>query len=304
MTRSGNCVLVTSALVLITAIVLGTLQHGGLKPGPEWTPSKPLSPDHPWFPATQRAIKAVKTLSRDQKLELIMGIGFTGGPCLGNTVTIESIGFKGLCLQDSPMGVQLTDNVTAFPSGLNVAATFDKELMEQYGKAMGKEFRELGANIQLGPGLNLLRAPAGGRNWEGPGGDPYLASVSASLIVRGIQSNGVIATAKHLIANEQEHFRHSSSSNLDKRTLMEVYMAPFDACIREGVGAIMCSYNKLNQEYTCANSYLVNEIVKGDLDFRGIVMTDWYAIYDLNVSDLIMPGFHRNYGGLNLPSWW
>ncbi|ORY38561.1 hypothetical protein BCR33DRAFT_788797 [Rhizoclosmatium globosum] len=273
-----------NALVLITAIVLGTLQHGGLKPGPEWTPSKPLSPDHPWFPATQRAIEAVKTLSRDQKLELIMGIGFTGGPCLGNTVTIESIGFKGLCLQDSPMGVQLTDNVTAFPSGLNVAATFDKELMEQYGKAMGKEF-------------NWSRTQSASRSswWKKlgrPGGDPYLASVSASLIVRGIQSNGVIATAKHLIANEQEHFRHSSSSNLDKRTLMEVYMAPFDACIREGVGAIMCSYNKLNQEYTCANSYLVNEIVKGDLDFRGIVMTDWYAIYDLNVSDLIMPGFH------------
>ncbi|KAJ3008484.1 UNVERIFIED_CONTAM: hypothetical protein HDU68_003096 [Siphonaria sp. JEL0065] len=198
------------------------------------------------------------------------------------------------------MGVQLTMNVTAFPSGLNVAATFDKNLMEEYGRAMGKEFRELGVNIQLGPAVNLMRAPAAGRNWEGPGGDPYLASISSSRIVRGIQSNGVIASVKHLIGNEQEIFRERASSNIDKRTLMEVYMAPFDACIKEGVGAIMCSYNKLNQVYTCANSELMDIIKSPDLDFRGIVLTDWYAKYSLMVSDLVMPGAFQLF---NIP-WW
>ncbi|KAI9347228.1 glycoside hydrolase superfamily [Obelidium mucronatum] len=247
--------------------------------------------DHPWYNATLYAQKNVAKLTYREKMDMIMGIGWAGGPCVGNVGPVPSIGFKGLCLNDAPMGVHWVENVTAFPSGLNLAATFDKELMLEYGKAMGREFREVGVNIQLGPAVNLIRAPAAGRNWEGPGGDPYLAAISSSLVVRGIQSNGVIATVKHLIGNEQEHFRDRSSSNIDKKTLMEMYMMPFDACIKEGVGAIMCSYNKLNQIYTCANSELVNDIIKGpDLDFRGIIITDWYAQYDLLVSDLIMPG--------------
>ncbi|KAI9347223.1 glycosyl hydrolase family 3 C-terminal domain-containing protein [Obelidium mucronatum] len=214
---------------------------------------------------------------------------------------------KDLCLQDSPMGVQQGTNVTAFPSGLNVAATLDKDLMEEYGKALGKEFRALGINVftsllsRVKPLLNTLDKIKGSIRvqvltfyaLQQAGGDPYLASISSSLIVRGIQSNGVIATAKHLIGNEQEMFRERSSSNIDKKTLMEVYMAPFDVkesnifqfqlpniglndytiknrhASEKESGAIMCSYNKLNGIYTCANSELVNGIIKSpDLDFR------------------------------------
>ncbi|KAI9347214.1 glycoside hydrolase superfamily [Obelidium mucronatum] len=218
-----------------------------------------------------------------------MGVGRAN--CIGNIAKVDSIpGFNGLCLQDGSMGVTFTENVTAFPSGLNAAATFDRALILEYATALGAEFRYLGANVALGPMMNLVRAPTGGRNWEGPGGDPYLASVSASLIVRGIQSNGVIAAAKHFIANEQEHFRHTSSSNVDKRTLMELYLPPFEACVREGVGAVMCGYNKLNQVYACQNSDLIDGILKKELGFRGFVVTDWGAAYSLLVSDMIMSG--------------
>ncbi|KAJ3074182.1 hypothetical protein HDU98_011934 [Podochytrium sp. JEL0797] len=249
---------------------------------------------HPWNGAIKRATRAAASLTREEKEDLVMGTGWRGGPCTGHILPLPKIAFHGLCLQDSPMGVRYAANVTAFPSGVNVAATFDKTLMHEYGAAMGYEFRHVGANIQLGPMMNLFRAPEAGRNWEGPGADPYLASVSASQIVRGIQSQGVISTAKHFIANEQEHFRGVSSSNVDKKTLMEVYMAPFEACVRAGVAAIMCSYNRLNQVYTCANDELINDILKGpDIDFKGFVMTDWDAQYSLTAADMVMAGHDR-----------
>ncbi|KAJ3401673.1 hypothetical protein HDU80_005819 [Chytriomyces hyalinus] len=138
-----------------------------------------------------------------------------------------------------------------------------------------------------------MRAPTAGRNWEGPGADPFLAAISSAQIVKGVQSQGVIATAKHWIANEQEAFRSTSSSNLDEKTLMEVYMLPFEHCIEAGVGAIMCGYNKLNQKYSCADHESINRILRGpELDFRGIIMTDWYAQYSFKGADLIMPGIY------------
>ncbi|KAJ3022443.1 UNVERIFIED_CONTAM: hypothetical protein HDU68_009145 [Siphonaria sp. JEL0065] len=259
-----------------------------LSPKPS-TPPVEASPDDEWTVAAIKARDIVSNLSRQDKKTLVMGVGRAN--CIGNIAKVDAIpGFNGLCLQDGSMGVTFTENVTAFPSGLNAAATFDRSLILEYATALGAEFRHLGANVALGPMMNLARAPTGGRNWEGPGGDPYLASVSASLIVRGIQANGVIATAKHFIANEQEHFRHSSSSNVDKRTLMELYLPPFEACIREGVGAVMCGYNKLNQVYTCQNSELIDGLLKRDLGFRGFVVTDWGAAYSLHVSDMIMSG--------------
>ncbi|KAI8612773.1 glycoside hydrolase superfamily [Chytriomyces sp. MP71] len=248
-----------------------------------------MNTTHPWFSATEKAVAAVALLTLDEKRTLVTGFGWETARCVGNIRPITRIGFKGLCLQDGPLGVRYAEGVTVFPAGINVAASFDTSLMMRYGVVIGREFRDLGAHVHLGPMMNLMRAPAGGRNWEGPGGDPFLAAVSASSIVKGIQSQGVIATAKHFIGNEQEIFRQSSSSNIDDRTLREVYLAPFEACVREGVGAIMCSYNRVNNEYACSNSALVNDILKGpDIDFRGFVMTDWWASYDLNVADMIM----------------
>ncbi|KAJ3333822.1 hypothetical protein HDU76_002928 [Blyttiomyces sp. JEL0837] len=259
-----------------------------------WVPPPKLSPDHPWFEATIRAEHDVTKLSLEEKVRIVTGVGWQKGKCVGNIAPVDTIGFKGLCLQDGPAGIRFTENVTAFPASINVAATFDKTLMKAHGEALGVEARNRGVHVLLAPMMNMMRAPAGGRNWEGQGADPYLASISASLQVAGIQSQGVIATAKHLLANEQEHYRDTSSSNVNERVLMEYYMAPFTACVKEGVGAIMCSYNKLNGFYTCENSELVNHILKGVNNFRGFVMTDWWAAHSdiptAMVTDMMMPG--------------
>ncbi|KAJ3212267.1 hypothetical protein HDU67_003928 [Dinochytrium kinnereticum] len=260
-----------------------------------WVPPRALGVDHPWWNATERAKALVKGMTLEEKVTVVTGTGWQKGPCVGNIAPVSRIGFKGLCLQDGPAGVRYTENVTAFPASINIAATFDKALMLEHGESLGREFRAGGAHVALAPMMNFYRTPAGGRNWEGQGADPYLSSISSSLQVRGIQSQGVIATAKHLIANEQEHFRMFSSSNVDDRTLMELYMAPFEACVREGVGAVMCSYNKLNHVYTCENSALVNHILKGpEVDFQGFVMTDWWAAHSevptAMVTDMMMPG--------------
>lgn len=128
--------------------------------------------------------------------------------CVGNTGAAYRLGFPQLCLQDSALGVASTDNVTAFPAGITTGATWDKDLIYQRAVAIGKEFRGKGVNIYLGPTVGPLgRKPLGGRNWEGFGADPVLQAVAGSLTVKGVQEQGVIATIKHLIANEQEKYR-------------------------------------------------------------------------------------------------
>jgi len=127
---------------------------------------------------------------------------------VGNSGSAHRVGFPQLCLQDSALGVASTDNITAFPAGITTAATWDKDLMYRRGVALGKEFRGKGANVYLGPSVGPLgRKPLGGRNWEGFGADPVLQAVGAASTIRGVQEQGVIATVKHLIGNEQEMYR-------------------------------------------------------------------------------------------------
>ncbi|KAJ3253664.1 hypothetical protein HK103_000390 [Boothiomyces macroporosus] len=249
-----------------------------------------------WSEAQSLAKAAVSKLSVEQKVALVSGMGWATGPCVGNIVNPGGIGgFNGLCLQDSPTGVRYAYNVSAFAASINVAATFDKNLMLDNGRLMGQEFRGKGANVALAPMMNIGRAPAGGRNWEGQGADAFLAATSAKLQVKGIQEQGVIATAKHYVGNEQEVSRQSSSSNMDSRTFHEVYLKPFRACVEEGVGAIMCSYNLVNNTYACENDYTINTVLKGELGFKGFVMTDWWATAKLKEpisagTDMMMPG--------------
>jgi beta-glucosidase len=127
---------------------------------------------------------------------------------VGNTGSALRVGFPQLCLGDAASGVRLADNVTAFPAGITTGATWDKSLMYERAVAMGKEFRGKGVNIYLGPTVGPIgRKPKGGRNWEGFGADPVLQAVGAALTVKGVQQQGVIATVKHLVGNEQEMFR-------------------------------------------------------------------------------------------------
>ncbi|CAO3640048.1 unnamed protein product [Cunninghamella blakesleeana] len=172
-----------------------------------------------------------------------------------------------------------TKGITAGVSAINTAASFDKKAIRQRGEYIGKEFKGKGANVALSPDCNIVRVPMAGRNFETPGEDPYLSGVVAKETILGIQSNGVIAQVKHAIANEQETFRKTVSSNVGDRALREIYLWPFEQSINAGVGSIMCSYNKLNGTHTCENNYLLNQIIKGDLNFKGFVTSDWGATH-------------------------
>ena len=146
---------------------------------------------------------------------------------------------------------------------------------------MGGEFVRKGANVFLGPGMNLSRVPLGGRNFEYIAGeDPALGSAMAPAVIRGIQSRGVIATAKHFIFNEQERDRMYYDAQVDERSMREMYLPMFEASIKDAeVGSIMCSYNKVNGSHACQNSVYMNEILRDDLGFEGFVMSDWLATH-------------------------
>ena len=225
---------------------------------------------------------------------------------MGETGSIPRLAFRALCMQDSPLGIRFADYVSAFPSGVNVAATWSRALAQGRGAAMGAEHRGKGVDVQLGPVAGPLgRAPAGGRNWEGFSPDPVLTGTLMASTVTGIQSQGVIACSKHLVGNEQEHFRQakqpgfstneSLSSNIDDTTMHELYLWPFADAVRAGTGSIMCSYNRLNSSYACHNSYLLNGLLKSELNFQGFVMSDWTAqltgvASTLAGLDMTMPG--------------
>ncbi|KXS13088.1 glycoside hydrolase family 3 protein [Gonapodya prolifera JEL478] len=257
-------------------------------------PIQLVDPFIDWDSAWTKAQSLLSNLTLEDKVDVVTGIGWAVGPCIGNIKAKPDIGFQGLCLQDSPTGVRFADLVSAFPAAINVGATFDKLLMFRQGLLMGREERGKGVQVTLGPCVNIMRAPEGGRAWEAYGPDPVLASFAAQLTIQGIQSQGVIATVKHFVLNEQEHKRTAQSSQVGQRALYEVYLRPFKASVDAGVGAVMCSYNLVNGTYACENPALY-KILKDELGFRGFVMTDWWAAHSgaptANAGvDMMMPG--------------
>ncbi|KAI7967859.1 hypothetical protein MJO29_001136 [Puccinia striiformis f. sp. tritici] len=282
----------------------------------EWTspvvlPSPAQQGSSPWTDYIERAKQFVAQLTLEEKVNLTTGAGIQGR-CVGETGTVPRLGFnQPICLQDGPVGIRFTDFNSVFPAGINAAATFDKNLMFKRAQAMGNEFKNKGAHVVLAPMTNLMRAPEAGRSWEGPGADPYMAGVATVQAVLGIQSTRASACVKHYIANEQEHFRggsggKASSSNIDDRTLRELYDWPFAEAIRVGVDYIMCSYNRINQTHACENSKLINGIVKGEYKFQGVLVTDWAAAVSgvrtaLAGTDMNMPGF-TGYGKPSEPN--
>lgn len=245
-----------------------------------------------------------------EKVNLTTGTGWGSGPCIGNTGSVPRLGIPNLCLQDGPNGVRFTDFVTHFPSGLAAGSTFNRGLMYLRGKALGREHKKKGVHIMLGPTIGPIGLKAaGGRNWEGFGADPYLQGIGGAATVEGIQEEGVIATVRHLIGNEQEHFRQvgewnvsdwfllekSISSNIGDKEMHEVYLWPFADIVRSGAGSVMCSYNQVNNTYACENSYLLNYLLKEELGFQGFIMSDWGSqhtgVYSaLAGLDMSMPG--------------
>lgn len=184
-------------------------------------------------------------------------------------------------MADGPLGVRNYGPSNAYPAGIALAASWDAALVERVGKMMGQDARARGVDILLGPGVNIYRAPMCGRNFEYFGEDPFLASRMAVAVIDGIQSQGVIATVKHYAANNQEWDRHNVSSDVDERTLREIYLPTFEAAVKEAkVGAIMAAYNLVNGVHMTQHDYLNNQVAKKGWGFDGILMSDWDSTYD------------------------
>ncbi|KAJ4391555.1 hypothetical protein N0V93_005173 [Gnomoniopsis smithogilvyi] len=280
----------------------------GLSPPVYPTPIGNGSSTTQWAAAYKRAKALVSQMTLDEKSNLTRG--YTTGPCIGNTGSVERLGIAALCISDAPDGIRGQEFVSAFPAGIHVASTFDQDLMYKYGVALGEEYYAKGINVALGPVAGPLgRMARGGRNWEGLSNDPYLAGAGLGAITKGIQDRGVIATPKHWLFNEQEYRRtvtdagEAMSSDVDDRTLHELYAFPFMDALREGAGAVLCGYNRVNQSYSCQNSKLLNGILKTELGFEGFVVSDWdgqhTGVASANAGlDIVMPD--GGYWGQNL----
>ncbi len=215
------------------------------------------------------------------KMTLEEKIDYIGGYNEFYIRAIPRLGVPEMKMADGPMGVRNYGPSTAYPAGIAMAASWDTNLVNRIGMMMGKDSRARGVHFLLGPGMNIYRSPMNGRNFEYFGEDPFLASRMAVADIKGIQSQGVIATAKHFMGNNQEWDRHRISSDMDERTMREIYLPAFEASVKEAhVGAIMDSYNFINGVHATQNAFLNTEVLRKEWGFTGIVMSDWDATYD------------------------
>lgn len=242
------------------------------------------------------------------------------GPCTGNIVAIPRLNFPGICLMDGPLAIRIANYASVFPAGVTAAASWDKDILYERGYAMGQEFKGKGAHIYLGPVAGPLgRSAYSGRNWEGFAADPYLTGLAMEHTINGVQDAGVQAVAKHFIGNEQETMRNptwnesgpvgsviqeSVSSNIDDRTMHELYLWPFANAVRAQVSSVMCAYNRINGSYACENSKTQNGLLKTELGFQGHVVADWGGTHSGLASidgglDLNMPGGLGSFGKIN-----
>jgi beta-glucosidase len=228
----------------------------------------------------------LKNLTRQEKLAYI------GGQDAFYVRSIDHLGLPALKMSDGPVGVRTWGYTTAYPAGILNASTWNTSLILQLGQALGEDARARGVHILLGPGLNIYRAPMCGRNFEYFGEDPYLSASMAKAYVNGVQSKNVVATLKHFAGNNQEWDRYDVSSDIDERTLHEIYLPAFKAAITEAhAGAVMTAYNLLNGTWCSENQYLITDVLKSNWKFDGLVMSDWGATHN---------GLHSAIAGLDL----
>ena len=253
----------TAALLAILPLAVAQNSTGNSSLYNAYSPPKYPSPWGEglgdWDDAYQQARDFVSQLTLTEKVNLTTGVGWQSEKCVGNVGSIPRLAFRSLCLQDSPLGVRFKDFASAFPTQLTIAATWDRQAFYDRGFDMGSEHRDSGIDIQLGPVVGPLgRFAEGGRNWEGFAPDPVLSGIAVAETIKGIQAAGVMACTKHYIVNEQEHFRQgpppvglkeSLSSNLDDKTMHELYLWPFADAVKAGTATIMCSYNQINSRF-------------------------------------------------------
>ena len=233
----------------------------------------------------------------------------TAGLDLWRTVPLPRLGVPSLVLSDGPAGARgaTVDHESVTPSvcipcGSALGATWDRDLVKKASAVVARQAKDKGADVLLAPTLNLHRHPLWGRSFEAFSEDPLLAAELGVAYVRGVQGEGLAATAKHLVANEVEHERLTCSSEVDERTLRELYLLPFEHAVRRGgVRCVMTSYNRLNGRHASDRSELLEGLLRGEWGFEGLVMSDWWALCDTVASgraglDLEMPGPARSFG--------
>ncbi|MEO6523745.1 MAG: glycoside hydrolase family 3 C-terminal domain-containing protein [Mucilaginibacter sp.] len=229
----------------------------------------------PKKPVEDRVSDMLSNMTLDEKLNYIGG--YNGFYIRG----ISRLGLPEIKLTDGPVGVHKDGRAIAYPATILTAATWDTSLVNQLGYQLGRDARARGAHILLAPGVNIYRAPMAGRSFEYMGEDPYLVSRLAVNYIKGVQQAGVVATVKHFAANNQEWDRNNISSDIDERTLQEIYFPAFKAAVMEAhVGAVMNSYNLINGQHATQSNYLNNVVLKKDWHFDGVLMSDWDATYD------------------------
>ncbi len=259
---------------------------------------------NPELPVEQRVADLLTRMSLEEKLAMLGGTGF-------DTKPNARLGIPAIRMADGPQGVRInfprprrprdpssgtissgTVNwfsgmsnavpvpATAFPASVALAATWNPDLVQQVGRNIGQEARILNKDMLLAPCVNIQRTPQGGRNFESYSEDPYLASRMAVAFIKGVQSQGVIASVKHFAANNQEHDRNTVNVKVDERVLYEIYFPAFKAAVQEaGVWAVMSAYNKLNGAWCSENPHLLTDILKNQWGFKGFVLSDWSAVH-------------------------
>src|ERR1039458_2328631 len=274
--------------------IAGAVSPFALRLSPRAAQRQAQAPRGRWMDASlspdQRADMVIEQMTLKEKISLVHGAGgfAAAGPRsnggAGMIPGIPRLGLPDVQLADSAVGVRAAAErgryATLLPSAVAEAATWDLKLAYEYGELIGRELRDQLYNASLGGGVNLMREPRNGRNFEYMGENPVLAGQMLAEWVKGMQSQKVIADVKHYAFNDQENGRSSYNVKMDKRTMRETDLLAFEIAITEGQpGMVMCSYNKLNGDYACENSYLLNDLLKKTWGFKGFVVSDWGATH-------------------------
>ncbi|MGN1412496.1 MAG: beta-glucosidase [Oscillospiraceae bacterium] len=229
--------------------------------------------------------KLINEMTVEEKASLCSGSDFW------HTKAVERLGIPSFMVSDGPhglrkqdlkadhLGVNISIKAVCFPSACATACSFDRELIQTMGSALGNECQAEDVSVLLGPGCNIKRSPLCGRNFEYFSEDPYLSSQMAKHHILGVQSQGVGTSLKHFIANNQEHRRMSTSANIDERTLREIYLASFETAVKEAQPkTVMCSYNRVNGVFSSENPLTLTDILRKEWNFKGFVVSDWGAV--------------------------
>ena len=290
-------------------LTVATLDSTGLKAQNAGQAAASVPADAPYrdarLPAEKRVADLLSRMTAEEKATMLSGSGWM------ESAPIERLGIPAIKMADGPMGVRswagssaitglpgapLKVLTTSFPAGVAMAATWDPELVEREGQAIGQEIKALGRDMILGPTVNINRMPLWGRNFEGYGEDPYLAGRLGVAYVRGVQGEGVIPSVKHFDANNEEFERHRIDEKIDERTLHEIYLPAFKAAVEEaGAWTVMSAYNKVNGVHCGESVPLLHDILQKEFGFKGFVVSDWGSTYStagtVNAGmDLEMPG--------------